>query len=83
MPMERRVFLQDIAYKRDLGAVLAKGIKTAAAELGLADLTIHVKGMEPAACDPRYLKGMALGLCHSPGSLSPAGHLLSSGAGGS
>jgi aldehyde:ferredoxin oxidoreductase len=58
--------LEDIAYKRSLGAVLAKGIKTAAAELGLSDLAIHVKGMEPAAYDPRYLKGMALAYATSP-----------------
>ena len=47
------------------------GIKYAAKELGLEDLAVHVKGLEPPGYDPRRLKGMALafatstrGACH-------------------
>lgn len=63
--------LADIAYRRGIGDLLAKGIKTTAEEWGMADQAIHVKGMEPAGYDPRVLKGMGLaygcsdrGACH-------------------
>lgn len=63
--------VQDIARKEGFGAILAEGIKSASRELKLEDLAIHVKGLEPAAYDPRVLKGMALaygtsdrGACH-------------------
>jgi aldehyde:ferredoxin oxidoreductase len=58
--------LEDIAAKRGLGAILAKGIKTAAPELDMADQAIHVKGLEPAGYDPRVLKGMGLAYGTSP-----------------
>lgn len=60
-----------IARREGIGDLLAQGIKTAAAELGLEDLAVHVKGLEPAGYDPRALKGMGLayavsdrGACH-------------------
>jgi aldehyde:ferredoxin oxidoreductase len=63
--------VQAIARKEGFAAILAEGIKSASRELGLEDLAIHVKGLEPAAYDPRVLKGMALaygtsdrGACH-------------------
>ena len=63
-----------IANNEGVGAVLAKGIKPAAEELGLEDMAVHVKGMEPAGFDPRVLKGMGLsyataarGACHLRG----------------
>ena len=63
--------LHDIAYRRDIGAVLADGIKSASKALNMADQAIHVKGLEPAGYDPRVLKGMGLaygasdrGACH-------------------
>ena len=63
--------VEDIAYRRGLGAVLAEGIKYAAQEWGAEDLAVHVKGMEPSGYDPRVLKGMSLaygtsdrGACH-------------------
>jgi aldehyde:ferredoxin oxidoreductase len=63
--------IHDIAYRRGTGQILAHGIREAAAEWGLEELAIHVKGMEPAGYDPRILKGMALaygtsdrGACH-------------------
>ncbi len=63
--------LNDIAYRRGIGAVLAEGIRHAAQEWGMKDIAIHVKGLEPSAYDPRVLKGMGLayatsdrGACH-------------------
>ena len=63
--------LEDMAYRREVGEVLARGIKYAAKEWGMEDQAIHVKGLEPAGYDPRVLKGMGLaygtsdrGACH-------------------
>jgi aldehyde:ferredoxin oxidoreductase len=63
--------LQKIAGREGIGDLLAQGIKAASAELGLEDIAVHVKGMEPAGYDPRALKGMGLayavsdrGACH-------------------
>ena len=49
-----------------LGDLLAHGIRAAAAQLGMADEAVHVKGMEPAGYDPRALRGMALAYATSP-----------------
>lgn len=63
--------IEDIAFRRGLGAILAHGIKHASKQWGLEDLAIHVKGLEPTGYDPRTLKGMGLafatstrGACH-------------------
>jgi len=63
--------LEDIAYQRGMGKILARGIKHAAAVMDMSDQAIHVKGLEPAGYDPRVLKGMGLsygtsdrGACH-------------------
>jgi len=63
--------LEDIAFRRGIGDILAKGIITAAKEWSMEDQAIHVKGLEPAGYDPRVLKGMGLaygtsdrGACH-------------------
>ncbi|MBW1711153.1 MAG: aldehyde ferredoxin oxidoreductase family protein [Deltaproteobacteria bacterium] len=60
-----------ISKREGLGGLLAEGIKPASVELGLEDLAVHVKGLEPAGYDPRVLKGMGLayavnarGACH-------------------
>jgi aldehyde:ferredoxin oxidoreductase len=60
-----------IAHRQDVGAVLADGIRPAAAAWDMEDQAVHVKGMEPAGYDPRILKGMGLaygtsdrGACH-------------------
>ncbi|MCG8619215.1 MAG: aldehyde ferredoxin oxidoreductase C-terminal domain-containing protein, partial [Desulfobacterales bacterium] len=58
--------LEDIAYKRGIGAVLAEGIVSAAKAWGMEDVAIHVKGLEPAGYDPRPLKGVGLGYALSP-----------------
>jgi aldehyde:ferredoxin oxidoreductase len=63
--------LEDMAFKRGVGATLAGGIKRAAKAWKMEDFAIHVKGLEPAGYDPRVLKGMGLaygssdrGACH-------------------
>ncbi|MBN2123817.1 MAG: aldehyde:ferredoxin oxidoreductase, partial [Deltaproteobacteria bacterium] len=63
--------LRMIAAREGIGDLLAGGIRTAAAEWGLEDIAVHVKGLEPAGYDPRILKGMGLayatsdrGACH-------------------
>lgn len=68
-----------IAEGRGVGAILGQGIKRASAELGLEDLAIHVKGLEPAGFEPRVLKGMGLayataarGACHLRGTFYKA-----------
>jgi aldehyde:ferredoxin oxidoreductase len=68
-----------IAAGEGPGSLLGRGIKTAAAELGLDDLAVHVKGLEPAGFDPRVLKGMGLsyatsarGACHLRGTFYKA-----------
>jgi aldehyde:ferredoxin oxidoreductase len=40
--------------------LLGEGLAAAAAELGLEDLVIHGKGLEPAGYDPRGVQSMAL-----------------------
>lgn len=63
--------LEQIAGREGLGDTLADGIAPASKALGLEDMAVHVKGMEPAGYDPRVLKGMGLtygtsprGACH-------------------
>jgi aldehyde:ferredoxin oxidoreductase len=63
--------IKDIVARKGLGAILAQGIRVAAPALGMEDQAIHVKGLEPAGYDPRYLSGMGLayatsdrGACH-------------------
>ena len=63
--------LRKTATRKDIGAILAEGIRYASHEWNLEDLAIHVKGLEPAAYEPRVLKGMGLayatsdrGACH-------------------
>ena len=70
---------QLIARREGVGAVLAKGMVAAAEALGLEDLAVHVKGLEPAGFDPRVLKGMGLsyataarGACHLRGTFYKA-----------
>lgn len=63
--------LQDISYKKGMGAILAEGIRSAAKAWDMEDVAIHVKGLDPAGYEPRVLKGMGLanatadrGACH-------------------
>jgi len=50
-----------IAYREGIGELLSQGIKRASEELGLEDIAVHAKGMEPAGYDARALPGMSLG----------------------
>lgn len=54
------------ARREGIGGLIADGIKSAGAELDMADQTVHVKGLEPAGYDPRTLKGMGLAYAVSP-----------------
>lgn len=50
-----------IARKEGPGQILAEGVKRASEKLGLEDIAVHVKGLEPAGYDPRTVTGMSLG----------------------
>lgn len=63
--------LNQIAFRKGIGAILAEGIRYAAKMWDMEDIAIHVKGLDPAGYDPRVLKGMGLayatsdrGACH-------------------
>ncbi len=58
--------LEKVAMREGLGDTLAEGIIHSAKYLGVKDLAIHVKGMEPGGYDPRVLKGMGLTFATSP-----------------
>lgn len=58
--------LYKIARREGLGGLIAEGIKMASSELGMEDMAVHVKGLEPAGYDPRVLKGMGLAYAVSP-----------------
>jgi Aldehyde:ferredoxin oxidoreductase len=60
-----------IARREGVGDILAEGVAHASRKLGLEDIAVHVKGLEPAGYDPRILKSMILsygvssrGACH-------------------
>jgi aldehyde:ferredoxin oxidoreductase len=53
--------IRQIALKEGVGKLLSRGVKEVSRELGLEELAIHVKGLEPAGYDPRALPGMGLG----------------------
>ncbi|MDY7011874.1 MAG: aldehyde ferredoxin oxidoreductase C-terminal domain-containing protein, partial [Planctomycetota bacterium] len=57
---------RQVASGQGPAAMLGRGIKQASEELGLEDIAIHVKGLEPAGFDPRVLKGMGLSYATSP-----------------
>ena len=66
-----KALIEDMVDGKGIGGILAKGICRAGSELGLEDLVVEVKGMEPAGYDPRVFKGMGLsyavsdrGACH-------------------
>ena len=57
-----KVLINDIAYRRGLGAVLAEGVRAAAKVVGnrSSDWAMHVKGLEVSAYDCHAAPGMAL-----------------------
>jgi aldehyde:ferredoxin oxidoreductase len=70
-PDQIAALLKKIVLRQDVGGLLAEGVRPASEELGLEDMAIHVKGLEPSGYDPRALKGMGLayavadrGACH-------------------
>ncbi|NLE44940.1 MAG: aldehyde ferredoxin oxidoreductase family protein [Chloroflexi bacterium] len=63
--------LTTMVSREEPGAIFAQGVRAASRALGLEDLAVHVKGLEPAGYEPRTLKGMGLayaisdrGACH-------------------
>jgi len=67
------ILIEEIAYRRGVGALLADGVRRAAAKVGQGSeaWALHVKGFEMAFHDPRGKKGMGLayatanrGACH-------------------
>jgi aldehyde:ferredoxin oxidoreductase len=58
--------IEKIAGREGIGDTLANGIVATAQQLGVEDMAIHVKGLEPAGYDPRVLKGMGLTFATSP-----------------
>jgi len=57
--------IDDIAYKRGLGAELARGIDELARELQ-ADFAVQIKGLEVAMHEPRGKVGLAISYATSP-----------------
>ncbi len=53
-------FLDRIAAREGRWRLLGEGVRAVAGELGLEDLAIHGKGLEPAGYDPRGVQSMAL-----------------------
>ena len=57
--------IEDIAFRRGLGDVLADGIDKVAAEIG-ADFAMHIKGQELPMHDPRGKKALAISYATTP-----------------
>jgi aldehyde:ferredoxin oxidoreductase len=57
-----KVLINDIAFRRDFGIVLAEGVRTAAATIGneASNWAMHIKGLEVTAYDCHAAPGMAL-----------------------
>ena len=68
--------IEDIAYRRDIGDLLAEGSARLAARCGAPELSMSVKGLEMPAYDPRGMQGQGLlyatsnrGGCHMRGNM--------------
>jgi aldehyde:ferredoxin oxidoreductase len=68
--------LEEMAYRRGLGAELADGSARLAARCGAPELSMSVKGLEMPAYDPRGMQGQGLlyatsnrGACHMRGNM--------------
>jgi aldehyde:ferredoxin oxidoreductase len=53
-------FLDAVARREGPWFLIGEGVREAARRLGLSDLAIHVKGLEPAGYDPRGVQSMAI-----------------------
>ncbi len=58
--------VEDIAYRRGLGGILADGVAKASARLGGEGFAVHVKGLPVSAYDCHAAPGMALAYATSP-----------------
>jgi aldehyde:ferredoxin oxidoreductase len=68
--------LEDMAYRRGLGADLTEGSQRLATKYGAPELSMSVKGLEMPAYDPRGMQGQGLllatsnrGACHMRGNM--------------
>lgn len=68
--------VEDIAYRRNLGAELAQGSRRLAEKFNAPDTAMQVKGLEFPAYDPRGMQGQGLlyatsnrGACHLRGNM--------------
>lgn len=52
--------IEMIAYRRDIGDLLAEGVYEASKRIGAENIALHVKGLEIPAYDPRGVVGMSL-----------------------
>ncbi len=58
---KQRELLQNIAFRKGIGAVLAEGVKRLSEIMGFGkEWAVHVKGLEAPAWDPRGLLGFGL-----------------------
>jgi len=53
--------IEDIAYRVNLGADMAEGVKSLSEKYGGKEYAMHVKGLEMPGYDPRGCKGQGLG----------------------
>ncbi len=58
--------IDDIAFRRGLGAELARGIDVLAKEWGAEDFAVHIKGQEVPLHDPRGKVGLGISYATSP-----------------
>jgi aldehyde:ferredoxin oxidoreductase len=60
--------IKKISYRKDIGDILAEGVRRAARRIGKGsdDFAVQVKGLEVAMHDPRYNKSLAV--CYAIGS---------------
>ena len=65
---DAKTLVEDIAFRRGLGDVLAEGVRAAAAKIGgdSANWAMHVKGLEITAYDCHTAPAMALAYATSP-----------------
>jgi aldehyde:ferredoxin oxidoreductase len=77
--------VEDVAYNRGFGAVVAEGTRTMAARFGQDShkYAMHAKGMELGGYDPRGMKGMGLvyacgprGGCHHAGGYTAIAEMM-------
>ncbi|WP_397470789.1 aldehyde ferredoxin oxidoreductase family protein [Pyrofollis japonicus] len=61
-----RKLIEDIAYRRGVGNLLAEGVKRVSEKVGETWYAMHVKGLEISAYDCHAAPGMALAYATSP-----------------